>query len=104
MEVHYVIRSLKLRGFFVLLGVRDHTTFFNNFNDLVCDNYLGGCGEREIKASSIKTYIPSLQEFFTFLYIKGIKPTVIISSKAKCELWKNKYNLQAKGELKFGNC
>ena len=84
----------------MLLGVRDLTTFFNNFIDLVCDNYLGGyCVEREIKASSIETGILSLQEFFTFLlayeiYIKGIKPTVIISFKAECELWKNKYNSQ----------
>ena len=90
---------------FVLLGVRDLTTFFNNFIDLVCDNYLSDYRvEREIKASSIKTYILALKEFFTFLLsyeidIKGIKPTVIISSKAKCELWrKKKYNSQAKGQ------
>ena len=29
--------------------------------------------------------------------IKGIKPEVIISSKAKCDLWKNKYNSHEKG-------
>ena len=51
----------------VLLGVRDITPFFNNFIDLVCDNYLGGyCVDREIKASSIKTYILALQEFLHF--------------------------------------
>ena len=78
--------------------------FFDNFIDLVRDKYLGGyCVEREIKASSIKTYIISLQEFFTFLLayavnIKGVTPTIIISSKAKCELWKKKYNSQAKGQ------
>ena len=40
---------------------------------------------------------------FTFLLayeinIKGITSTVIISSKAKCELWKKKYNSKAKGQ------
>ena len=91
-----------VRRIFDLLDVTDLPHFFDNFVDLVRDKYLGGyCIQREIKASSIRTYITSLQEFFTFLLayevnIKGIKHSTIISSKAKCELWKKKYKSEAR--------
>ena len=58
-----------VKRIFVLLGVRDLTTFFNNFIDLVRDNYLSGyCVERDIKASSIKTYILALQRVFYIFF------------------------------------
>ena len=47
-----------VRRIFDLLGVTDLPHFFDNFVDLVPDKYLGGyCIQREIKASSIRTYI-----------------------------------------------
>ena len=81
----------------MLLSVSDLTYFLNNFVDVVCDKYLGGyCIEEN------KTKLPIKTSFkFLLVYeikIKGINSEVIISSKEKFDLWKKRYNSQAKGQ------